>query len=110
LPTRIQEDTAMTERRRKRMTKAALRRKRDSWRDHECRGCRSNIYNWPETSGKNPRDLTACAHKLSADHVCWNLEDARRIRYEEGTRLGQWRKLDHPRANCHQGGLHGGRR
>lgn len=86
------------------MTKKALIRKRNSWRDHECAGCRSNIYNRPETSGRDERDLTACAHKLPADHVCWNLETAQRARATEGDKRRRVQV-----ASCHQGHFTGRR-
>lgn len=94
----------------KTMSPKALLRKRNSWRDHECNGCRSNIYNWPESSGRDERDLTACGHKLDDEHVCWSLEGARRVRYRPGRKFGTHVKLRSPAASCHLGGLHGGRR
>lgn len=86
------------------MSPGKLLQKRNAWRDNECFGCRSNIYNWPEWSGRDEQDLTACAHKLDDEHVCWSLERARRGRDPKDRR----RRIRV--ADCHLGGLHGGRR
>lgn len=75
-----------------------LLRKRNSWRNHECSGCRSNIYNWPEWSGGDERDLTASAAKLDDDYVCFNLAGAKRARARTGDRRKRVRV-----AHCHQG-------